>query len=261
MTRGIAALIPESGWDGELADLMVPFSTLRRCLQIVKVVTTAAYRVDKVAKLFSTGGSRAMWARLRRAEISAISRDMACVVMSIAAVRLAPDAKIPIPLPAIANAMNILIQCTSVQERRASTVTLVMIGSAAAALVPEEDVANCGVLAGKWVQPERRGDFASWICSKVIVIVDQAGSDGNKGLGVKKDLVERHRVWVLEILRGNGPLVAPMFATERDEKRIEGPNGMKITSSLMQTMKKKVPKARVKRRARSYMWKAPRKLK
>jgi citrate synthase len=119
----------------ELAYFMVPFSTMRRCLQIVKVITTAAYRVDKVAKLFSTGGSRDMWGRLRRAEISLISRDMASVVMSIAAVRLAPDARNPIPLPAIAKAMNIFIQCTSEQEGHASPVTLVMIGSSAAALV------------------------------------------------------------------------------------------------------------------------------
>jgi hypothetical protein len=87
----------------------------------------------------------------------------------------------------------------------------------------EEDVANCGVLAGNRMQPERRGEFSSWLCSKVIGIVDQAGNDGNKGLGVKNDLVERHRVWVLEILRGNSPFVAPMFATERDKKRIEEP--------------------------------------
>jgi hypothetical protein len=333
VTRGITALMPESGWDGELADLMVPFSTMRRCLQIVKVVTAAAYRVDKVAELFSTGGSRAMWARLRRAEISLITRDMASVVMSIAAVRLAPDAKTPIPLPAIAKALNIPIQSTSEQESRASPVTLIMIGSAAAALVLadvasvlglkspsallqpdelcegekyvgvsqekdaleefaqrfmtscsgvvvekarkkdgppllfankvhrnlpaavrthskegimllqralpdlrvlltsvvsgehdekiEEDVAKCGVLAGKRMQPERREDFASWLCGKVIGILDQAGNDGNRGLGVNKNLVERLRVWVLEIRRGNGPLVAPMFAVERDEKLIE----------------------------------------
>jgi hypothetical protein len=333
VTRGIAALMPETGWDGELADLMVPFSTMRRCLQLVKVVTTAAYRVDKVAELFSTGGSRAMWARLRRAEISLITRDMASVVMSIAAVRLEPDARNPIPLPVIAKTLNIPIQCTSEQESRASPVTLIMIGSAAAALVLadvasvlglkspsalleadelcegekyvgvsqekdgleefaqrfmtscsgvfvekackkdgapllfankvprnlpaamrthskegilllqralpalrvllksvvsgehdekiEEDVANCGVLTGKRMQPERRGDFASWLCGKVIGILDQAGNDGNKGLGVNKDLVERHRVWVLETRRVNGPLVAPMFAVERDEKLIE----------------------------------------
>jgi hypothetical protein len=58
--------------------------------------------------------------------------------MSIAAVRLAPDARNPIPVPAIAKATNIPIQCTSEQESRASTVTLVMIGSAAAALVPSD---------------------------------------------------------------------------------------------------------------------------
>jgi hypothetical protein len=75
----------------------------------------------------------------------------------------------------------------------------------------EEDVANCGVLAGNRMQPERRGEFSSWLCSKVIGIVDQAGNDGNKGLGVKTDLVERHRVWVLEIRRRNGPLVRPFL--------------------------------------------------
>jgi hypothetical protein len=333
VTRGIAALMPESGWDGELADLMVPFSTMRRCLQIVKVVTAAAYRVEKMAELFSTGGSRATWARLRRAEISLITRDMASVIMSIAAVRLAPNARNPIPLPAIAKAMNIPIQCTSEQESRASPVTLIMIGSAAAALVLadvasvlglkspsalleadvicegekyvgpsqekddleefaqrfmtscsgvtvekalkkdgppllfankvtrnmpaavrthskegiqllqralpdlrnlltsvvrgdhdekiEEDVAICGALAGKRMQPERRGDFSSWLCGKIIRILDQAGNDGNKGVGMNRNLVERLRVWVLEILRGSGPLVAPMFAVERDEKLIE----------------------------------------
>jgi hypothetical protein len=38
---------------------------------------------------------------------------------------------------------------------------------------------------------------------------------------VNENLVERLRVWVLEIRRGNGPLDAPIFAVERDEKLIE----------------------------------------
>jgi hypothetical protein len=71
-----------------------------------KVVTAAAYRVEKLAELFSTGGFKAMWARLRRAEISLITRDMASVVMSITVVWLAPDARNPIPLPDIVKAMN-----------------------------------------------------------------------------------------------------------------------------------------------------------
>jgi hypothetical protein len=65
----------------------------------------------------------------------------------------------------------------------------------------EEDVANCRVLAGKRMQPECREDFASWLCGKVIGFLDQARNDGNKCLGVNKDLVERHRVWVLETRR------------------------------------------------------------
>jgi hypothetical protein len=85
----------------------------------------------------------------------------------------------------------------------------------------EEEVVKCGVLAGMRMQPERRGDFPSWLCGKVIGILDQAGNDGNKGVGVKKNLVERLPVRVLEIGRGNGPIVVPMFAVERDEKLIE----------------------------------------
>ncbi len=145
VTRGIAALMPSSGWDGELADLSVPFSTMRRCVPIVKLITATAFRVEKVSDLFPPGGSRAKPALLRRAELSLITRDLASVVMSIAAVRLAPGARKPIPLPTIARALNIPLQSTSEAESRALPATLAMIGSAGAALVLADVAAALGL--------------------------------------------------------------------------------------------------------------------
>jgi hypothetical protein len=145
VTRGIAALMPSDGWNGELSDLSVPFSTMRRCVPIVKLITAAAYRVEKVSDLFPPGGSKAKPALLRRAELSLITRDLASVIMSIAAVRLAPGARKPIPLPTIARALNIPLQSTSEAESRALPATLAMIGSAAAALVLADVAAALGL--------------------------------------------------------------------------------------------------------------------